>query len=214
MVENGKIELHDKVLIKNRFKSIVDGSDYQLNSSDDSDDFMYENIGKSISIEELIYRMMTVSSNLATNMLIEICQPQEITDFLRINNINGVQILRGVEDTKAFRAGLNNETTALGMLSMFEYIDKLPSGISKSKLMNILFNQKFNDIIPAKIPKDVKVAHKTGSIVGVQHDTGIVYLPDGKKYAMILLSKQLKDEKKGIEVLSNISKMVYDYVAQ
>jgi beta-lactamase class A len=81
-------------------------------------------------------------------------------------------------------------------------------------MVKILLDQKFNDIIPAQLPKDVKVAHKTGWITGLHHDSGIVMLPNGKKYVLVLLSKELKDEKAGVEALATVSKMIYDYTNQ
>lgn len=64
--------------------------------------------------------------------------------------------MRGVEDTKAFNAGLNNRTTAFGLMQVFELLEKE----NHPKMKEVLFAQKFNEIIPAKLPKDVKVAHK------------------------------------------------------
>jgi len=78
--------------------------------------------------------------------------------------------------------------------------------------MKILFDQKFNEIIPANLPKNVKVAHKTGSITGVQHDSGIIFLPDGRKYVLILLSKNLKNADDGVKTLAKISKLIFDYL--
>jgi beta-lactamase class A len=79
-------------------------------------------------------------------------------------------------------------------------------------MMDILLNQQFNDIIPAELPHEAKVAHKTGSITGVRHDSGIVYLPDGKKYILILLSKNLENEEEGVKAMASVSKMIYDHV--
>jgi beta-lactamase class A len=78
-------------------------------------------------------------------------------------------------------------------------------------MIDILLDQRFNDIIPAKLPKEVKVAHKTGSITGVRHDSGIVFLPDGRKYILVLLSKDLQDADAGIEAMANVSEMIYNY---
>jgi beta-lactamase class A len=212
LIEGKKLRLEDKVLVKNVFKSIVDSSDYSLSLADDSDDVLYKKIGQYSTIEDLVYLMMTVSSNLATNLLIELCGPENIMQTLENNNIGGIKILRGVEDNLAFKAGLNNTTTAMGMLQLFEYLDGYSNQETKALMMKILLEQKFKDIIPAQLPKNVIVAHKTGSITGVQHDTGIVYLADGKKYILILLSKNLKNEKEGIKILSDISKLIYDFV--
>lgn len=44
-------------------------------------------------------------------------------------------------------------------------------------MTSILLDRKFNEGIPALLPKDVKVAHKTGWITSVRHDSGMVILP-------------------------------------
>ena len=77
-------------------------------------------------------------------------------------------------------------------------------------MIEILMNQKYRDIIPFYLPKEVKVAHKTGMITGLHHDSGIVFLPDGRKYVLVLLSKDLKDIKLGTLILAEVSKLIYD----
>jgi beta-lactamase class A len=81
-------------------------------------------------------------------------------------------------------------------------------------MMQVLLEQHFNEIIPAHLPATVKVAHKTGSITGVQHDSGIVIMPDGRKYVLVILSDQLKDVPTAIKTMAGVSKMVYDYMLQ
>jgi beta-lactamase class A len=83
---------------------------------------------------------------------------------------------------------------------------------SSDAMIKILLDQEDHDIIPAELPKDVKVAHKTGWITGVHHDSGIVFLPNGKKYVLVLLSKDLKDEKGAVKAMADVSKMIYDFV--
>jgi beta-lactamase class A len=77
-------------------------------------------------------------------------------------------------------------------------------------MLGILFEQKFRDKIPAKLPATVKVANKTGSISNVEHDSGIVYLPDGRKYVLVMLSRELPDSSYGTEILAEISKIIYE----
>jgi beta-lactamase class A len=78
--------------------------------------------------------------------------------------------------------------------------------------VDILLDQQFNEIIPAKLPKEVKVAHKTGSITSVHHDSGIVYLPDGRKYVLVFLSKGFKEEPIANEAMATVSEMIYQHV--
>ena len=88
---------------------------------------------------------------------------------------------------------------------------KTVSANASEEMIKILLDQRFNDIIPAQLPSEVKVAHKTGSITGVQHDSGIVILPNGKRYVLVLLSKNLEDEKAGMTAMAEISRMIYEY---
>lgn len=210
----GKFSLKDSILIKNEFTSIFDGSTFSISPAVDSDTLLYKEIGKKRTVYSLMYDMIIVSSNLATNLIIELVDARNVTNTLRSIGANDIRVLRGVEDTKAFDAGMNNQVTAYDLMLLFEKIDKeeLVNAEASMAMMDILLNQQFNDIIPAHLPAKVKVAHKTGWITGVHHDSGIVFLPDGRKYVLIILSKELKNEKEGVKTLASVSKMIYDYV--
>lgn len=210
----GKFKLADSILVKNEFKSIVDGSSFGLDISDDSADGMYKLIGQKMTIYDLVYQMITVSSNLATNILIDLVDAKNANAFMRTLGAKDIQVLRGVEDTKAFRQGLNNAVTAYDLMLIFEKLAqrKVVSKKASDEMIKVLLDQKFNDLIPLSLPKDVKVAHKTGWITGVHHDSGIVYLPNGKKYVLVMLSKQLKNEAEGKKAIAEVSELIYEYV--
>lgn len=209
----GKFSLKDSVLIKNEFISIFDGSTFSISPEADSDTLLYREIGKKRTIYSLMYDMIIVSSNLATNLIIELVDAKNVTNTLRSIGANDIQVLRGVEDTKAFEAGMNNQVTAYDLMLLFEKIDKeeLVNAEASMGMMDILLNQQFNDIIPARLPNNVKIAHKTGWITGVHHDSGIVFLPDGRKYVLVLLSKDLQNEEGAVKTMATVSKMIYDY---
>ena len=209
----GKFKITDSISVKNEFKSIVDGSSYSLKAGDDSDSVLYTKVGTKLSIYDLLYLMIIKSSNLATNIIIDLVGAQNVNQTMRKMGAKDIQVLRGVEDNKAFQKGMNNTTTAYDQMVIFNEMGKGNAVSKKSSkaMVNILLDQEFNDIIPAQLPKDVKVAHKTGWIKGINHDAGIVYLPDGRKYVLVLLSKELVDDKGGVAAMANVSKMVYDY---
>lgn len=213
-VVTGKFSLADSIVVHNEFKSIVDSSLYTLNKQDDSELELYNHIGEKRSISSLAYDMIIASSNLATNMMIELVDARNVTRTMRNLGAKDIQVLRGVEDSKAFQQGLNNTTTAYDLMVIFEKIAKGEAVNAEASqiMIDILLDQKFNEIIPAKLPKDVKVAHKTGNITGVNHDSGIVFLPDGRKYILVLLSKAATDEKAAIEAMASVSEMIYSYV--
>jgi len=210
----GKFSLKDSILIKNEFISIFDGSTFSIDPDADSDTLLYKQIGKKRTVYSLMDDMIIVSSNLATNLIIELVGAKNVTNTLRSIGANDINVLRGVEDSKAYEAGMNNQVTAYDLMLLYEKIDKeeLVNAEASMSMMDILLNQQFNDIIPAQLPKGVKVAHKTGWITGIHHDSGIVFLPDGRKYVLVMLSKDLVDEEAGVKTMANLSKMIYDYV--
>lgn len=209
----GKFSLKDSLLIKNDFQSIVDSSSYSLSANDDSDTLIYKHIGEKRTVYSLVYDMIIISSNLATNLIVELVDAKNVTQTMRDMGANDIQVLRGVEDTKAFNAGLNNQVTAYDLMLVYGNIanEEIVNAEASMAMIDILLGQRFNEIIPAQLPKEVKVAHKTGSITGVRHDSGIVFLPDGRKYVLVLLSKELNDADAGIQAMADVSKLIYTY---
>ena len=209
----GKFLLNDSIVLRNEFKSIFDGSTFSI--GDDSDTVSYKELGKKKTIYTLMYDMIIVSSNLATNHIIELVDAKNVTQTMRSIGANDIQVLRGVEDIKAYDAGMNNQVTAYDLMLLFEKIAKeeMVSAEASQNMIRILMDQQFNEIIPAQLPNDIKVAHKTGSITGVQHDSGIVYFQDGRKYVLVLLSKNLSDPDAAIASMAKVSKQIFEYVS-
>ncbi len=210
----GKFSLNDSILIKNEFKSIVDSSNFSLDSANDSETEIYRHIGEKRTWYQLMYDMIIESSNLSTNLIIDKVGAKNVTKTMRSLGAKKILVLRGVEDNKAFDKGLNNTTTAFDLMLIFEKIAK-GKAVSKNAsqaMIKILSDQTHNEIIPANLPKNVKVAHKTGSITGVHHDSGIVFLPDGRKYVLVLLSKDLEDENAAVKAMAYVSELIYTYL--
>ena len=212
----GKFSLSDSLIIKNEFKSIADGSQFSLDSTDDSETELYKHVGGKRTISFLVYQMIIVSSNLATNLIIELVDAKNVSATMRELGANDIHVLRGVEDGKAYAMGLNNTITAHGLMMLFEKMakGKTVDPVASQAMIDILLDQKFNDIIPAGLPTNVKVAHKTGFITAVHHDSGIIFLPDGRKYVLVLLSKKLTNEKAAVKAMANVSKLIYEYVTK
>lgn len=214
-VAAGKLSLTDSLVVKNEFKSIVDGSLYTLDPADDSEFELYRLVGTKVTLYDLVYQMIILSSNLATNMVIELVDGKKVTQTMRELGAKDMQVLRGVEDGKAFEKGLNNSVTAYDLMILYQALAAGTIVNSKAceDMIRILLDQRYNDIIPAYLPKELKVAHKTGSITGVHHDSGIIFLPDGRKYVLVILSRKLADADKATEAMARVSEMIYRYMA-
>lgn len=210
----GNFSLSDSVVVKNEFISIVDGSTFSLDPAGDSEQLLYNNVGRKEVLSELVKQMIIASSNLATNIIIEMVGAQKVTQTMHELGAKDIRVLRGVEDTKAFEKGLNNTVTAYDLMVIYEKLasgEVVDSKASKS-MIDILLDQRINTIISSRLPDQAKVAHKTGNITGVLHDSGIVFLPDGRKYVLVLLSKELKDTEGSKVAMAKVSELLYQHV--
>ena len=209
-VEAGTLKLDDPLPIRNEFRSIVDGSPYKLSEGDDSDLEVYATVGKTMTLRRLNELMITVSSNFATNLLIEKLGAEKIRATVTKLGADGMMVLRGVEDSKAFEKGMNNATTARALLVLFEKIgqSKAVGAAADKEMLEVLKRQKFNDGIPAGLPKGTPVAHKTGTITRIHHDAGIVLGP--KPYVLVILVRGIQDQKVSGPLMAAISQAVWD----
>ncbi len=209
--EDGRFRLDDRLAVKNEFRSLVDDSLFSLRKEDDSDADIYDLIGTEMTIRELVERMITVSSNLATNILVDLVQPKNVTATLRELGVRRMKVRRGVEDTLAYERGLNNMTDALDLLRIMEAVasDKAGSPAACEEMIAILKRQKFRSGIPAGVPPGVAVANKTGSITGMEHDAAIIFPPGRKPYVLIVLARGVRSSEEGEKLIARLSRLVY-----
>jgi beta-lactamase class A len=208
--EAGQLRLDDPLPIKNEFHSIVDGSVYQLSAGDDSDAEVYKAAGKTMTLRDLCEAMITVSSNFAANLLIERLGVENISKTVaRLGGV-GVNVLRGVEDQKAFDKGLNNSTTARGLAVLMQTIanGRAVSAKADAEMVAILERQTFNDGIPAGVPPGTRVAHKTGTITKIHHDAAIVYGP--RPYVLVILVRGIQEQKESAALIAAISREIWN----
>jgi beta-lactamase class A len=190
-ITEGRFRLQDPLHVRNRFESIVDGSPFQLPLEPGSDAEVYGNLGKSMTIRDLAYYMITTSSNLATNLLVQLVGTSAIRQALVELEISGVRVVRGVEDQKAYDEGLNNMVTANGLVSMLRAIveKRAFSETACDEMLAILHDQKHRSGLPAGLPAEVRIAHKTGNISTVHHDAGVVFAEGRRPYVLAILTQ-------------------------
>lgn len=212
----GTLSLDDRIPLGNRFASIVDGSPYALSASDDSDRALYARVGAPISLRELNERMIVRSSNLATNVLIERLDPTRVTSLARALGGEGVIVRRGVEDGVAFRAGLNNTTTARGLGKLLVALERgeVASAWATIAMRETLMRQEFNDEIPAGLPPGTRVAHKTGWITATTHDAAIVYPPGRDPFVLVILTRAIPERRDAQRLMADLARIVWDEVSR
>nr|MCU0636066.1 class A beta-lactamase-related serine hydrolase [Gemmatimonadaceae bacterium] len=120
-------------------------------------------------------------------------------------------VRRGVEDDVAFRAGIINETTADDLATLLTALEGGRAGSTRATrwMREILLAQAFNDGIPAGLPGDVRVAHKTGEITATHHDAAIVYPPRGAPYVLVVLTRKIPARARATALAQAIAREVH-----
>jgi beta-lactamase class A len=211
-VDAGDLTWTTRLAVRNRFRSVLDGSPYALSPSDDSDSTLYLREGDSVPVHELARLMIVRSSNFATNLLIDRLDPARINARARALGADSIEVRRGVEDQKAYDAGIINSTTARDLAILLR---ALAAGTSASPastqvMLEILSAQEFRDGIPAGLPAGVRVANKTGTITGIHHDAAIVFPTGRSPYVLVILTRGFADEAAADRYIAQESREVWE----
>lgn len=211
----GEIALGDSVAVRNQFRSIADGSTYALDPADDSDSTLYRRVGQRLPIRELVALMITRSSNLATNLLIDLADPKRIAATMAEIGAGEMHVLRGVEDGPAFRAGMNNTTSAHALMRVMEAVagGRAASPAASREMVEILGRQEFTEMIPAGVPPGTRTANKTGSITRIAHDAAIVFPPGRPPYVLVVMTHGFASAASAAPLGREISAAVWRHVA-
>jgi beta-lactamase class A len=207
----GSFRMDQGLLMVNQFASIIDGSPYSLDVGSDSDSTLYHRIGQRVRVDTLLRLMITRSSNFATNTLITLVGADAVTRSMRSLGAQRIQVLRGVEDGKAFEKGMNNTTTARDLAIILRAIQegKAGSPVATQEMLALLLAQEFNEKIPAGLPPGTRVAHKTGEITAVSHDAAIIYPTGRKPYVLVVLTRGIADGTRSSKLIADISSIMY-----
>lgn len=218
-VDAGRFTPDSRLHVRNRFLSTVDGTPFRVSAARDADRAVHDAIGRTMRVDELATHMIVTSSNLATNLLVDLIGIESAQQMLARYGITGVRLARGVEDEKAFEESFNNQVTANGLVDLFRVIREgrgvLPD--TAEHMLEILFAQEFRSGIPAGLPPAVRqqarIAHKTGEISTAAHDAGLVFLPDREPYALAVLTEPGPGTSNRMERVSRVSAAVYGWLA-
>ena len=208
--DEGRLRLEDPLHVRNRFIGAADGFPFRLDPDSDAMPEFYRAIGRTAKIADLAEGMIAASSNLATNLLLDLVGVEYARNVLRDAQVSGVELRRGVEDHAAHKKGIDNQVTADGLLTLLCALrGNFLSNESREHAIRILLAQRFNSMIPAGLPAHATVAHKTGEISTACHDMGIVYLPERQPYIAVILTEFDSEHDGRRETVAAISEMIH-----
>ncbi|HKP75048.1 MAG TPA: serine hydrolase [Longimicrobiaceae bacterium] len=210
----GVLVLDSRVHVRNRFYSAAGGQPFRVESGRDANSEVHRHLGKTMKVNELAYHMIVTSSNLATNLLVDLVGIDEIRASIRELGVTGVDFHRGVEDERAWEQKLNNRVTAKGLISALRPIEEGTAFTVEysARMLEILHDQEFRSGIPAGVPESARVANKTGEISTVAHDAAVVYPADRKPYCVVVLTQWEAGASGRSDTIARISRAVYDHL--
>ena len=204
-VDRGRFTLDCRLHVRNRFLSTVDGAPFRVDAGRDGDADVYAALGRTMRLRELATHMIVRSSNLATNLLLDLLTPSGVMETLARVGVGGIDVCRGVEDDRAFEQGISNRVTSDGVVALLRAIadGRFASTSASAEMIDILHDQQFTGTIQPGLPDNVRtvarVAHKTGEISTVSHDAGIVFLPGRPPYVIAVLVESAGDARERID---------------
>ncbi|HYD53054.1 MAG TPA: serine hydrolase [Gemmatimonadaceae bacterium] len=214
-IHDGSVQKISRLHVRNRFLSAWDAEPFRVQSERDANAVVHDAIGKTMRISELARHMIATSSNLATNLLLDLVGVDRVQRVLEEYDIDGVDVRRGVEDERAHQRGINNRVTAHGLVSMMRLIaeERAFSPELSREILDVLHAQEFRNGIPARLPSDVRVAHKTGEISTVAHDAGVVYPRNRRPYALAVLTEWAPEATGRTATIAIASRTIYEFLA-
>jgi beta-lactamase class A len=218
-VDQGRFALNARLLVRNRFLSVVDGAPFRVDPGRDGDSEVHAALGRTMRLRELAHHMIVRSSNLATNLLVDLIGVPGIRRALGELGIQGVDVCRGVEDQRAFDQGINNRITPNGAVALLRAIvaAEAISPESSTRMLTILTQQQFAGTIAPGLPEPIRsaarVAHKTGDISTASHDAGVVFLPGRPPYLVGIFVESAGDSRERTDAGIAASTAVYGVVA-
>jgi beta-lactamase class A len=211
-IDSGRLVPQSRLHVRNRFLSAYDGSPFRVLADRDADSDVHAAIGKTMRVNELALHMIATSSNLATNLLLDLIGLDAVQRTIDRFGLTGLDVKRGVEDERAFEHGIINRVTADGLVALLGLIaeERAYSPQLSREMLDILHQQEFKKGIPARLPREVRVAHKTGDISTVAHDAGVVYAPGRKPYVIAILTEWTPDVGNRSSTIASLSHAVYE----
>ncbi|WP_242717926.1 serine hydrolase [Microcoleus vaginatus] len=198
-VDEGKVQLDQMLTLK---------SEHIAGGSGDMQD---QAPGKKYSALEVAQKMIVVSDNTATNMMIELLGGAEVLNQHFANwGLRATVLRNNLPDLEG-----TNTTSPQDLINIIAQIDRgnLVSVKSRDRILQIMRQTKNDSLLPKGLGEGSIIAHKTGNIDTILADAGMVDLPNGKRYLVAVMVKHSPETEKPAQALiREISRISYRYL--
>jgi beta-lactamase class A len=197
-VDQGKIRLDQTLVME---QDVMAGG---------SGEMQYQKAGTNFTALETATKMIVISDNTATNMIIKLLGGKEalnkrfqewgLTNTI-INNL--LPDLEGTNTTTPKDLG-----NILGLINQGDIL----SLKSRDRVLEIMRQTKTRTLLPQGLGEGASIAHKTGDIGTVLGDAGVIDMPNGKRYIASVLVKRPHNDVRGRTLIQGISRTIYEYL--
>ena len=197
---SGSVRVHD------RFPSAA-GGDFTLLRADDQDDWTWGRLGRDVELSVLADRMITVSSNIAADLVLERIGFDAVRHHLDGLGLRDLRVDRLIGDSAAQDQGITNTATAAGLAELMMRLGSNPDAVA------LLARQTHLDMIPAGLPAGTWSASKGGWVTGVKHDVALVRPPATPPYVLAVCTTADMGDPDGMDLVARLSAVTWEHVA-
>lgn len=195
-IESNGLSIYDEMTLTNYYKASGSGN------------LQYAATGRNLTIDQLAKTMIEDSDNSATNMLMsKLGSMTAVNTAIRTWGIKNTHVQTWLPDLDG-----TNYTTTNDMATMLFNLDN-PNFLSinsREYIVDYMSHVKNDRLIPQGLGKGATFLHKTGDIGSMLGDAGIVYMPNGKKYIIVIMAKRPYNSPLGKQFIQQASKLIYE----
>jgi beta-lactamase class A len=199
-VDAGKIQLDEPLVMR---KELV---------AAESGDMQEQAAGTKFSALETVTKMIVISDNTATNMLID-----RLGGMAALNarfqswSLASSQLRSPLPDVQG-----TNTTSAKDLASLFGQLQngKLISAKSRDRLMDIMRRTENDTMLAKGLGSGATIAHKTGTLGTLVGDIGLIDAPNGKRYLASVLVQRPRNDERAEETIRQVSRLAYQTFGQ
>jgi beta-lactamase class A len=197
--------LDAEIPVVNDFPSALPGAPrFGLAHGEDSDDAVWDRLGRTATVSWLARHMIVRSSNLATNLVLGHVGTGAVAEVLRDVGADRMRVERCIEDFAARDVGVDNIVTARDLSALMGAI-ALGRLAGAAEMIEILCAQEYRVDLAAGLPPGTRIAHKNGWMSTVRHSTGIVYPPDAPAYAITVATTATGNDADACSLIARIA---------
>jgi beta-lactamase class A len=199
-VDAGKVRLDEKLTMQ---QEMIAGG---------SGNFQYKPAGTQFSALEVATKMITISDNTATNMLIaKLGGKDSLNERFRTWGLGNTVIRNALPDLPGTNTTSPKELgTLMAMVNQGNFL----SMRSRDMMLDIMRRTERDNLLPSGLDSGAKSYHKTGDIATMLADAGLIDVPTGKRYVAAVMVKRPNNDPSAEKLISSISRAAYQHLSQ